>query len=234
MASVIDKFETHKPFTPAEAWTVFKLFAFAEAIGWSILIAALLIYHYKLPGNNLSIPIAGQIHGTIFLAYFAVVFFVYPSLGWKRTITLFALLAGVVPYGTLIFEQALLKTLYKNFTHNRSESVSLLATKGEKVLVMQPSKGIVWSLPTLPVNVGESHDAAIIRLMNTFLGTSFLVKQVKKYSTNTNTCFRICGDFDFNKLDLIDAASKSPFADEFAVVSIDQMPNLIHGYDKQY
>ena len=228
MASVIGKFETHKPFTPAEAWTIFKLFAFAEAIGWTILIAALLIDHYKLPGKNLAIPIAGQIHGTIFLAYFAVVFFVYPSLGWKRTITLFAFLAGVIPYGTLIFEQTLLKTMYKNFTHNRSESVSLLAIKIEKVLVMQPSKGIIWSLPTLPVNVGESHNAAIIRLMNTFFGTTFLVKKVKKYSTNTNTCFRICGTFDFNKLDIVDAASKSPFADEFAVASIDQLPSLIH------
>jgi integral membrane protein len=101
----LDKLESYRPFTEHEAWGLFRAVAISEAVGWTILIAGLAISHYRLPGSRYSVPIAGQIHGTIFLIYFGVLIVVYSSLRWSRKKFLLAAVAGVPPYGTLIFEQ---------------------------------------------------------------------------------------------------------------------------------
>ncbi len=103
--SLIEKIERTKLFTENEAWFLFKFVALAEAVGWTLLIIGVLIHKYSLPGHNVSIQIAGQLHGTIFLIYFAIVALVYSSTGWSRKKILFAIAAGVPPYGTLVFEQ---------------------------------------------------------------------------------------------------------------------------------
>jgi integral membrane protein len=103
--SVLSKLESIKPFTEREAWGLFRISALAEAVGWTTLITAVLINHYKLPGYKIVIPIAGQIHGTFFIIYFGVLAATYTSLGWSRKKFLVAIIAGIPPYGTLIFEQ---------------------------------------------------------------------------------------------------------------------------------
>jgi integral membrane protein len=103
--SVLSKIEAIKPFTEREAWGLFRLAALAEAVGWTFLIAAVLIRHYKILGYKIVIPIAGQIHGTFFIIYFGILFITYTSLGWSRKKFLVAILAGIPPYGTLVFEQ---------------------------------------------------------------------------------------------------------------------------------
>jgi integral membrane protein len=103
--TLLRKFEAARPFTEAEAWMLFRLAAFAEAIGWTLLIAGILIKQFIMPGNDTAVFIAGNIHGTIFLAYFAAPLVLYPSLGWSRWRALVALIAGVPPYGSLLFEQ---------------------------------------------------------------------------------------------------------------------------------
>jgi integral membrane protein len=108
------KFETARPFTDAEAWMLFRLAAFSEAIGWTLLIAGILIERYSTPGNNAAVLIAGNIHGTIYLAYFVAALVLYPSLGWSRWRGLAALLAGVPPYGSLLFE---MWSAYKRRAH---------------------------------------------------------------------------------------------------------------------
>ena len=79
--------------------------AFSEAVGWTLLITGITIRYFGLPGRDIAVPIAGQIHGTIFLIYFGVMAAIYGSLGWSRRKFLLAVLAGVPPYGSLIFEQ---------------------------------------------------------------------------------------------------------------------------------
>jgi integral membrane protein len=131
--AVLDKIESYKPFTEREAWGLFRIAALSEAAGWTILIAGILIDHFKLPLHNYAVPIAGQIHGMIFLAYFAILLATYTSLGWPRLKFVVAAAAGVPPYGTLVFElwaahhrrqalgrtnrHALVRTLYFNCTN---------------------------------------------------------------------------------------------------------------------
>jgi len=103
--SLLSKLEANRPFTETEAWTLYRIVALSEAVGWTLLISGIFIRHFKLPGDRIAVPIAGQIHGTIFLIYFGVLVTIYSSLGWSRMKFLIAILAGIPPYGTLIFEQ---------------------------------------------------------------------------------------------------------------------------------
>lgn len=99
------KLEATQPFTESEAWGLFRIAALSEAFGWTLLITGILINHYHLPGHHFAVPLAGQIHGTIFIAYFGILIAVYSSLEWSRQKFLLAVLAGIPPYGTLVFEQ---------------------------------------------------------------------------------------------------------------------------------
>jgi integral membrane protein len=104
MIRLLHRFEAARPFTDAEAWLLYRLAAFGEAVGWTLLIAGILIQKYLTPGNDTAVLIAGNIHGTIYLCYFAASLGLYPSLGWSRWKGLLATLAGIPPYGSLLFE----------------------------------------------------------------------------------------------------------------------------------
>jgi integral membrane protein len=115
MFKFLSRLEAIKPFRESEAWGLFRIAALAEAFGWTLLISGLLIHRYHLPGSRIAIPIAGQIHGTIFLGYFGALAAVYSSLGWPRKKFLLAVLAGVPPYGSLIFEQWAARTRHAEY-----------------------------------------------------------------------------------------------------------------------
>ena len=101
----LSKLEATQPFTETQAWTLYRIIALSEAFGWTLLISGILIRHFKLPGYAIAVPIAGQIHGTIFLIYFGVLITAYSSLRWSRKKFIVAILAGIPPYGSLLFEQ---------------------------------------------------------------------------------------------------------------------------------
>jgi integral membrane protein len=103
--SLLRKLEASHPFTEQEAWGLFRLAAIGEAVGWTVLITGILIRKYKLPGHTFAVILAGQIHGTLFIVYFGILIATYSSLGWSRKKFLLAVLVGVPPYGTLLFEQ---------------------------------------------------------------------------------------------------------------------------------
>ena len=104
MPKWLRKFEAARPFTNAEAWMLYRGAAFAEAIGWTLLIAGILIEKYLTPHNNTAVFIAGNIHGMIYFAYFIAALGLYPSLGWSRWKGIVATIAGIPPYGSLLFE----------------------------------------------------------------------------------------------------------------------------------
>lgn len=103
--NVLREFERARPFTDAEAWLLFRLAAFGEAFGWTLLIAGILLKRYVMHGNDTAVLIAGQIHGMIFFGYLVAALGLYPSLGWSRLRALISLAASVPPYGTLLVEQ---------------------------------------------------------------------------------------------------------------------------------
>lgn len=103
--SWLSSFEHSRPFTADEAWWLYRLAAYGEALGWTLLISGLAVQKYLMHGNNDPVLVAGQLHGTLFLIYFAAAIVLYPSLRWSRPQALLAIIAGVPPYGSLVFEQ---------------------------------------------------------------------------------------------------------------------------------
>ena len=159
MITWIKKYESIQAFSAEEAWKIFKLTAIGEAVGWTILIVGILINYTHLPGQIYAIPIAGQIHGSLFLVYFTSVFFLYPSIEWDRTTFLFSLLAGVIPYGTLVFE-LIIGRRYGNYKLT-NEHIKLLVKNDDKVITAILPHGLKWELPGIKRRVGESrHDTA--------------------------------------------------------------------------
>ena len=94
-------YERNHAFSETEAWFLFRAAAFAEAVGWTLLITGICIEHFT--GSHAPVAVAGRIHGTLFFGYL-VAAALYPNLGWGRWRALFALAASVPPYGSLIFE----------------------------------------------------------------------------------------------------------------------------------
>ena len=104
VASLLRKFEHNRVFTEDESWLLFRIAAIAEACGWTLLITGIALEKFIIPGNTIPVMIAGQFHGVLFLSYALASIGLYPTLRWSRQKALFALLASVPPYGSLMFE----------------------------------------------------------------------------------------------------------------------------------
>ena len=94
-------------FTDKEAWALFRLFAFGEAVGWTLLISAIIYRSFGLPGSEVAVSIAGRIHGVLFLLYFVFVLLTARSMMWGFWKTSIALIAGMPPYLSLVFEKSM-------------------------------------------------------------------------------------------------------------------------------
>lgn len=104
MKRVLQGYFGFRPFSDEEAWFLFRLAAFAEAFGWTLLIIGIVLKRYVMHGNNAPVMIAGQIHGTLFLLYIAAAVIATPSMGWPVWKILLAGASSVPPYGSLVFE----------------------------------------------------------------------------------------------------------------------------------
>lgn len=94
-------------FTDKEAWMLFRLFAFAEVVGWTLLISAIIYRKFDLPLDDIFVSIAGTVHGLFFGLYFIFVIITARSMLWGPVRTSTALLAGMPPYTSLVFERAM-------------------------------------------------------------------------------------------------------------------------------
>jgi integral membrane protein len=94
-------------FTDKEAWFLFRLFAFGETLGWTLLVSAIIYRKLDLPGYEIAIQFAGRVHGMLFLMYFVFVFVTARSMQWGFWRVLTALVAGIPPYTALLFEQVM-------------------------------------------------------------------------------------------------------------------------------
>lgn len=87
--------------------TLFRTFATAEAITWAGLITALIL---RATGTTeAAVPIAGGIHGFVFLSYCVVTVFVWVNQRWGWGTGLLGLFLAIVPFATVPFEIALVR-----------------------------------------------------------------------------------------------------------------------------
>ena len=82
----------------------FRAVAIAEALSWTGLLIGM-VFKYLVVGEEIGVKIFGPIHGGLFLLYLAVTMVVRHQLRWGSATTVLALIAGVPPLATLIFER---------------------------------------------------------------------------------------------------------------------------------
>ena len=75
--------------------TLFRSFAVAEMFTWAGLITALILRAFDVA--NL-VPIAGGIHGFVFLCYSATTIFVWVNQRWRLRLGFTGLLLAIVPF----------------------------------------------------------------------------------------------------------------------------------------
>lgn len=83
---------------------VFRVVAVAEAVTWTLLIAAMIV-EYGLDGGDLPVRLAGSVHGFVFLAYAVTVVVVALNQRWSAGLAALGVVTAVVPYLTVPFER---------------------------------------------------------------------------------------------------------------------------------
>lgn len=92
-------------FTDDEAWAVFRFFAILEAVGWSLLIGAIVYRNLGLPEGASVVSFCGRIHGIGFVLYFLFAFMTARSMEWGWKMIAAAVIAGMPLYGSVVFER---------------------------------------------------------------------------------------------------------------------------------
>lgn len=87
---------------------LFRAAAIAEAITWTLLIAALVLR--AVTGFALGVTIAGGIHGFVFLAYGATAVLLAVNQRWHPGVAALAIVSAVIPYATIPVELWLART----------------------------------------------------------------------------------------------------------------------------
>ncbi|HMM48565.1 MAG TPA: DUF3817 domain-containing protein [Miltoncostaeaceae bacterium] len=82
----------------------FRLVALLEAVGWAGLLLGIFL-KYGPADTPLWVQIWGPIHGVFFIAYVTVTFLTWPIMRWGSRVGVVALLAGIPPFGTVVFER---------------------------------------------------------------------------------------------------------------------------------
>jgi len=84
-------------------YRAFRLVAIAEAITWTLLIAALILR--AVAAWDLATTVAGSIHGFVFLSYGATAILVSLNSRWPVGPTVLAVVSAVIPYATIPVER---------------------------------------------------------------------------------------------------------------------------------
>jgi len=84
---------------------LFRTFATAEMFTWAGLITAIVLRATGV--TDAAVPIAGGIHGFVFLSYCVVTVFVWVNQRWKTGTGVLGLVLAIVPFATVPFEVAM-------------------------------------------------------------------------------------------------------------------------------
>jgi len=100
---------------------LFRAFAFAEAVTWTILIVAMILKYAG--GVDAAVLVGGSIHGFVFLAYAFAAVLVGVNQRWSLGLIAFAVVTAIVPYATIPFELWLMRRgrLDGDWRHERTD-----------------------------------------------------------------------------------------------------------------
>jgi integral membrane protein len=82
----------------------FRYIAVAEAVSWAGLLVGML-FKYVIVENPIGVKVFGPIHGALFVLYLVLAVLAARALRWGVGTVAMALLAGVPPFGTIVFER---------------------------------------------------------------------------------------------------------------------------------
>lgn len=83
--------------------TAFRIVAVVEALTWAGLLAGMAV-KYLGNGDETGVHVMGPLHGAAFVAYLLVALWTARAFRWSPRLTLVALVAGIPPFGTWVFE----------------------------------------------------------------------------------------------------------------------------------
>ena len=89
--------------------TLFRRFAFAEAVTWTLLIGGLTAKS-AFAAPQLAVTIIGGLHGAVFLGYAVIASIVGVNQRWGIGRTVLAVALAIVPYATIPFEMSVERT----------------------------------------------------------------------------------------------------------------------------
>ncbi len=96
------------PAPPAWVRPVFRTLAFAEAVSWAALLVAMyfkwIVADDPNAGAEGGVPIAGPVHGGVFVAYVLISFVAWRVYAWSPKVLLLSLVSAVPPFATVLFE----------------------------------------------------------------------------------------------------------------------------------
>ena len=81
----------------------FRLVALAEAVTWVGLLAGMYFKYLGSPRTEIGVKIFGMAHGLVFVAFVITAVFAGLAFKWAAVTWLLALLASIVPLGSVIF-----------------------------------------------------------------------------------------------------------------------------------
>jgi integral membrane protein len=81
----------------------FRLIALAEAVSWAGLLVGMYFKYLGSPRTEIGVKVFGPIHGGIFVAFVIIAMLVGAARKWDVGTWILALLASVVPLGSVIF-----------------------------------------------------------------------------------------------------------------------------------
>ena len=86
--------------------TLFRTFALAEAVTWTLLLIGLFL-KYVTDTTEIGVRIGGAIHGFVFLCYVASTCFTWINQQWPARTGALAVVSAVIPYLTIPVEKSL-------------------------------------------------------------------------------------------------------------------------------
>ncbi|MED5813480.1 DUF3817 domain-containing protein [Mycolicibacterium sp. 050232] len=111
----------------------FRLIALAEAVSWAGLLVGMYFKYLGTPRTEIGVKVFGPIHGGIFIAFVVAAVLVGLARKWGIGTWILALLASIVPLGSVIFVMWADRTARLGSEQESAGASALLSQPGEAV-----------------------------------------------------------------------------------------------------